>query len=670
MTKPTLFFLFLFAALPGVAQKAPIKFGDIPLEDLKMKVYEKDSSAEAVVLADYGESIISYSEVYGFQVNFQRIRRVKILTKEGLKWATFDIPLYHDSDQAEKLSSIKIVTYNLENGKIIESKAKSDSYGKEKFDTNIDVMKIAWLNVVEGSVIEISYSVVSDFLFNFQDWEFQSTIPVRWSEYRARIPEYYNYEKYMQGYIGLSVNESSTVTSSFTVKSTNNSTGMIGGTTQWFQDKVEYAENRFRWAAKDVPAFKSEPYITTPNDYISKINFELAYTKFPNSVIKNYMGSWEDINRTYWERLGPEINGNSSLKNIVEGIVANLKTPEEKIVAIHSYVKQNVLWDGTQRRFSDSSPKKTLEAKKGSSAEINLLLACLLEKAEIPVSPVLISTRNHGFVREMMAVSSQFNYVACVAKLSDKNILLDATDKLLPVGVLPESCLNGKGLVVSKEGFQWIKLAPTVKTKNFYDVKIAMAESGELKGTLKIDKTGYFSSRARRSYLSVGEEGYLKKLVEGRPWTLAKSEFQNVQEIHQPFKESHEITVSEHAAANGGIIYFNPFILSREDENPFKAEKRDYPVDFGNSYDNMYLAQFTIPDGYQVDELPQSKMLALPENAARYVYNLVQNGNTINFTSSLTINRSLFSQDEYLALREFFNQVVAKQAEQIVLKKK
>ena len=63
-------------------------------------------------------------------------------------------------------------------------------------------------------------------------------------------------------------------------------------------------------------------------------------------------------------------------------------------------------------------------------------------------------------------------------------------------------------------------------------------------------------------------------------------------------------------------------------------------------------------------------LISLPENAASYVYNVMQTGNQITFTSMFHINRSLFTQLEYPNLREFYNQVVAKQAEQIVLKKK
>jgi hypothetical protein len=671
-------FAFLLLATSGLlhAQKPPIKFGDIPIEDMKMTVFPKDSSAEAVVLADYGESTIAYQQNQGFKLSFERLRRIKILTKDGLRWGDFSISLYHDSDQEEKVTSLKVVTYNLENGKIVETKAKNDSYLKEKYDANFNVTKITWPNVKVGSILEISYKVSSDFLFNFQDWEFQESIPTRWSEYRARIPEYFNYEKYMQGYVVLSVNETDSQQNSISVTYTTRSggTGFTPVSSTINNENISYRENRFRWAASDVPAFKKEPFITTPKDYISKMNFELSYTnfsqEFANPGIKQYMGSWEDINTAYWKSVGDEIMGNNSLKNQIETITTGLTTPDQKVNAIFNYVRQNVLWDGSYRKYPENSAKKTLEAKKGSSAEVNFLLACLLEKAEFNVSPVLLSTRDHGFVRETTPISSQFNDVVCLARVGDKSVLLDATDKFLPLGMIPEECLNGRGFVVSNEGFKWISLQPTTKTRTIFSTDLTLAESGELKGSLKIDKSGYSSVKARKSYVTKGEKDYLSSLSEGRSWIVSKSEFKDANEPQQPFKEAHEIIISEHITEAGNMIYLSPFILAKAEENPFKQETRNYPVDFGHSFDQMYLAKITIPDGYVIDELPKAKLFALPENAAKYSYNVSQTGNTLNITSSLNINKSLFTQLEYPNLREFYNLMVAKQAEQIVLKKK
>src|SRR5258708_2882513 len=102
-----LFLFFLVVSISAAAQKSPAKFGDIPMEDMKMKIYSNDSSAEAVVLIDYGVSTISYGQLNGFQLYFERLWRLKVLKKEGLRWASFSIPLYHVSDREEKITSLK-----------------------------------------------------------------------------------------------------------------------------------------------------------------------------------------------------------------------------------------------------------------------------------------------------------------------------------------------------------------------------------------------------------------------------------------------------------------------------------------------------------------------------------------------------------------------------------
>ncbi len=656
-------------------QKPPVKFGEIPIEDLKMQIYDKDSSAAAVILCDFGQSSLVYSQSDGFSINFERITRIKILSKDGLDWATFEVPLYKDGGNNEKFSALKAVTYNLENGKVVESKLKSDAVFKEKLNTNIDIMKFTLPNAREGSVVEVSYKVNSDFIANFQDWEFQSTIPVRWSEYRANIPEYFQYDKYMQGYIPLSINETKDVPNFITLTSTDRGSASFRGSTQsqFNNDKIDFKEFRSRWVSKDVPAFKPEPFITTSKDYISKMNFELASTNFPGSGVKSYMGSWADINKLFSEssNFGKEVSGNGFLKKIVEDITAGLTTPEQKIAAINNYVKQNVEWNGSSQKFTDTPLKKVLEDRKGSSAEVNFILASMLEKAGLPVSPVLISTRDHGFVREATAISSQFNYVLCMVKVGEKKVLLDATDKLLPTGVLPERCLNGNGLVVSESaGFSWVPLTSPVKSKTYYHADLVLSPAGELKGKLQADRSGYYASRSRKTYFSKGEGEYVKDFIGGRSWVVEKSEFTNAKEVNEGFKEAHQVSITDHITAANDVMYINPFLVLQEDENPFRLEKREYPVDFGSPLEKLYICKIAIPDGYVVDELPQSRLLRLPDNAAKFTYSTTQANNVISVTSSLQINNSLFSQEEYPHLREFYNQVVAKQAEQIVLKKK
>ena len=128
--------------------------------------------------------------------------------------------------------------------------------------------------------------------------------------------------------------------------------------------------------------------------------------------------------------------------------------------------------------------------------------------------------------------------------------------------------------------------------------------------------------------------------------------------------------VSDHVTSAGDVLYMNPFLLMRMEANEFALEKRDYPVNFGSPFERMYTCKIKIPDGFQVDELPQSKVFALPEAGGKFLYNVARLENVISITSIFQINRDIFTQVEYPNLREFYNLVVAKQAEQIVLKKK
>jgi hypothetical protein len=665
------FFCSLVIPCVLFAQKPPVKFGDVSKEELSMTSYDKDSTASAVILADFGESAIRYRQNIGFSLDFERTTRIKILTKDGLHWGDFSIQLYKSGSSEEKLVGLKAVTYNVESGKIVESKLKNDAIFREEYDANRDIVKITCPNVREGSVVEVTYTVNSPFMFNFQDWDFQTTVPTVISEYRAQIPEYFNYDKYTKGYVTLAVIDQTTASNSIRLTSFERGEGWSAGS-QANTDVIEYMDAKHRWVAVDVPAFKPEPYMTSMHDYITGINFELSFIKYPNEPVKQIMGSWADINKTFSEneRFAGQITGNAFLKKTVQEIIAGKTSPEEQISSIVNYVKENVAWDGGARMYPSLPLKKVLENKKGNSADINLLIGAMLEKAGIAVAPVLLSTRGHGLLRIATPIASQFNYVICVANANDKSYLLDGTERFLPLGLLPERCLNGQGFAVSKEGFKWIPLESKFKTRVVTSADLTLTSDGALTGKLKLDCNGYAALENRKKYILDGENEFLKDFVGSHAWELKSTQIQNANNVQNNFTQEHSLVINENMVVAGDMIYLDPFVRHGQRENPFKSEVREYPVDFGSPLEQTFFFKLAVPDGYAVDELPKSKVITMPENGARYIYNIAHSGNQITVTSMFHINKSLFSQLEYPFLREFYNQIVAKQAEQIVLKRK
>ncbi|MGV3538290.1 MAG: transglutaminase, partial [Rufibacter sp.] len=93
-------------------------------------------------------------------------------------------------------------------------------------------------------------------------------------------------------------------------------------------------------------------------------------------------------------------------------------------------------------------------------------------------------------------------------------------------------------------------------------------------------------------------------------------------------------------------------------------------IDFAHAREDVYMCSFTIPDGYVVEELPKGMMLNLPEDGGKFTYMLQTQGNKIQVVSKVTISKPVFYAQEYQFLKQFYSQIVAKHAEQIVLRKK
>ena len=104
-------------------------------------------------------------------------------------------------------------------------------------------------------------------------------------------------------------------------------------------------------------------------------------------------------------------------------------------------------------------------------------------------------------------------------------------------------------------------------------------------------------------------------------------------------------------------------------DNPFKDPDRRYPVDFGAPIDETYVVAFTLPKGIVVEEAPKSSLVALPNNGGKFIYQVQMADNSITIVSRISLRKTRYDAAEYPALREFYDKILAKHAEQIVMKR-
>lgn len=654
------------------AQKPPVKFGKIDDVIVKMTSHPIYSSADAIVIMDFGETKFRYDRDNGFVYEFKRITRIKILTKDGLGYGDFSIPYYHDARSKESILNIKGYTYNYKDGSIIKSKLEKSSIFDEKSTKNWDKKKISMPAVGAGSVIELTYTISSPFIWNLITWKFQDDIPTIYSEYRATVPEYFDYQLLQSGYHQNITFEKERLAASVMIQSSHE--GKTYGSkvrTSTEPQRLNFNNNKYRWVAKNVPAFKTEAYVSSPYDYLSKIKFELRGTKYPNSVYKAYMGTWEALNKSFMEATGyGKFNQSIGfMKDELEKISA-LNTDKEKINTLVKLVRNQIEWNNRYNLYASPTLRKAWINRKGSSADINLTIVAGLRKLGFDTDPVLISTRGHGMIRERYAISNQFNSVIAMVKLDGDIILLDGTDRYLPVSVLPKKCLNRKGWRVSKTSPGWVQIKPTINQERRFQATFNIETSGSIVGEIIITDKGYSGYAAHKKLKFKGEEKYFEDVQNKNPtWFIEEYEYSTSGSYNEPFKSKYTLELNEDLTLAGDIIYFNPTLDEIMNENPFKLEKREYPVDFAFPIRNVFMFKFNLPVGYSVEEMPKSIAFALPNNTAIFRYNISTTGNSIQVMVDFRINKAMFSQTEYPALKLFYDQIVQKCAEQVVLKK-
>ena len=103
-------------------------------------------------------------------------------------------------------------------------------------------------------------------------------------------------------------------------------------------------------------------------------------------------------------------------------------------------------------------------------------------------------------------------------------------------------------------------------------------------------------------------------------------------------------------------------------ENPFKLEQRNYPVDYGYPRNKMYVLSLTLPDGYEVEQLPSSVHYCTQDKSGVFKYKAVHSGNAIQIMYQMSIKKPLFLQNEYDELRSFYNLIVSKESEPVIIK--
>jgi hypothetical protein len=432
-----------------------------------------------------------------------------------------------------------------------------------------------------------------------------------------------------------------------------------GGDVQFVQTTAG-GKNVYAWKATNVAQIDSEPGMASPAEFATRL-------------IVSTMHTWQEMSRYAWQMSNDKCVADESVKKLVADVTAGLTTTGDKIRAIHYWIIKNVRYLGiSMDRGAFIEPhfaSYTLEKEYGVCRDKAVLMVTMLKEIGVPAWVVFInvSRRTDTEVPNLF-----FEHGIVAIKGPDGNYrYIDPT-----VEESREVFANHAGdhevLVATEEGDD-IGMAPhSPASQNAGHIADAstLSADGKLTGAVNVTGRGIYelilrtiAKQAKEEQIRMMWEQTIHRLNPGAK--LTSFQISSSEDLDQPMALTAGYEVADYAvnadpylvfrvpAATGSFDFLSEILFGRLTGLP----ERKYPLAIGVTLGIQEDAMVAIPDGYEVENLPDDVNLHQGVINLTMHYEFVPPATSdarpvVRYTRTFGIESWEISPKDYLALKE------------------
>ena len=659
-------FALLLTVLSSVSATAQLvkfnsKFDAVSEDEVKMTSYPRDTSADALIIYQKVDRRVYITPAGDFMVDKTNRLRIKILKESAKDLATFRMVYRTDGDMGEKITDIKVFTYNWENGKVVKTKMSKDYIFDKKFSDKANSISFTAQNVKAGSVLEVTYTRKNQHFWDLGEIDFQGQYPINCIEANVTFPEYFKYNVLSRGI------------KYFDLNTRRETETLVTG----YGANVDYGTVQEIYRAVNVPALKAESHLYCVDQFYSAVEYELRTIQLPRQLPKNFGSSWTDVDKqVYDSRICTEITSGCKFKKEVDAIKASGKPFREQVVEIRKLICDKVKWN-KEVRLVPSSASSVIKDGSGSTADINALVGNALNYAGFEVHPVLVKLRTSGEFADFHVATDVFDtFILRITEKGGESVFLDAARSEAYLNVLNDNYMIIKAREVSKGSVsKWVNLTRLCENTTNFDVVAKLDEDGLMTGKMTVTAKNNESYDLKKFFNSYEkEEDLIAKLENGNSYTVENVSSTNMKEYTPECSMSFDFEqqMQSSQSQDGDLIYLKPIIETMHPDRYFKSETRSVPIDIDHINTLVYHITIEIPDGYTFEQIPASEQMGAmgTDVRASVEHKTSDDGKTLEVTYTVIENALYVDPRNYSGYRHFWQQLVKTENETIVLRKK
>jgi hypothetical protein len=526
-----------------------------------------------------------------------------------------------------------------------------DKYVSDNFHDDHKGYAFHFPSLQQGAISYMTFTSVSTEPFLYGSYDFSREVPVIESMYEVTFP----------ASVKIQVKEFNC--ENFSVK----------------KDTIQKKGNTtYRFTLSNVKKFPSESGSKDVSYYRPKLLISIVSYEKDGKTIP-VLKDTKDLAAWYCKLIG-KVNNKipDNLKTISDSIKTKYSNQEEQVKAVYYWVQDNVRYISIQEGmggFIPTSVQNCFQQRYGDCKAMSNLLQQMLSYMGIPAYHSLVGTRSLPYSYRGVPGAFIDNHMVCTYKAPDGWKILDATGRYIPYGTIP-GFIQGKEILIIKENCNFeIFDVPVVPAKQNagIDSLYLKLEDKVLLGSGRETYSGYGNIDMNQTLLSLTAtqteklfQNYFKKGT--AKCYLKGTEVRNLNDRAKNLEIDYKVEIKDYAFLEDDEIILNPHL-----KRPLSSAKVDttiqkYDTEFESKGVYTFDLVFEIPEGYQVDYMPETK--SFKYDNFNIVLSYVNNGKTIRHTSTLTIDTLYITKKQFKDWNEMVNKLSKSYNDSFVLKKK
>lgn len=398
--------------------------------------------------------------------------------------------------------------------------------------------------------------------------------------------------------------------------------------------------------------------------------------KFSLEGIDGQGRDWKEFGKWYYDTLlvgTDEIPEETKMK--VRQLVGNEKDPLKIARIIYEFVQSKTRYVSIQIGIGGWKPMLAKDVDRlgyGDCKALTNYTRSLLQVVGVPsyYTVVYADSDDRRDIQSDFA-SIQGNHAILTIPHDNSYTWLECTSQFSPFGFQGTFTDNRDVLLITPEGGRIVKTKPLVGKDNSQSTTVActLSPEGRLTAQVEIVSTGaqYDQIEGLERATAKKREAHYKDYFDAiNNLELEATVFENDKE-QVVFLQKIALAANRYAVDSGGRMMFvlNPF---NQMSVPKRYRNRENPFEICRGFFDSDEVTFTIPEGYEVEALPQKADITT--KFGEYHTTVQPSGNTIVLRRTCLFNDGVYPGSEYESYRVFREQISRNDNAKVVLKKK